>query len=419
MYRTVVGLLVVLAFAVSPNLLFMLGVNYATSEGNPVEKFHIATIGALAFFAFIVVYRGRIRTGLLSVSEFVFCIACCVIVVGYTASSGGALSVIIVTYVTPVVFMVLLGNLSERDKVSIAKLILLLVIANAIWAAAEYIVGFRPLARIAGTTVYTGDTRAIGFLGHPLTSALLTGMTVIYLVISMLSLKVSPIRLGMVLFLVLAMVFFGGRASLALTALLVTYFLVFDGRQAFLEKRRRTSGLLRLAVVSLLVGLAISVLIAGGANDIIARHMDDEGSAATRSTSLEVLGYLTVDQWLFGLSDAQEAALSAALGQPLVIEITWVVWVLEFGLVGSFLLGAVLLVVLRNFVRRGKVYHGYNALFFLAAITGFYGLGGKTLLLCWFVCLAFAFEVLGNEHVNRLRAVERSMPTSGLRKYYA
>ena len=299
---------------------------------------------------------------------------------------GNPLSPLIVTCLTPLVFLQLLERLRPDELGKLRRWIDIILLGNSTLAIAEQVFDIHPLPRLAGVLVYVGDPRSIGFIGHPLTSATVTGLMLIYLVISSLDDRLRGAVLARIVVHSIALVFFGGRVALATTGFLIVAYALFDGASAK-SHLRSTPFAKRLAVVAL-IATAVSVLIvSGAADDVLDRFINDQGSASIRWSSLTIFMTLSPQQLLTGLSTGDQAVIANALGFRSIIESTWLAWIIGYGLIATFGLVIVLTVILRACLRRAERAHYYMTVMFLVTITSSLGLATKTQLLTWLVCI--------------------------------
>lgn len=375
---------VVAAFVVSPNLLFVLGVDYASEAGSFIEKIHVATLLALGALLASAVSRGKLRFSTIPPGIFVPILMFCLIVVMACAYRGISVTNFVTSMVTPLLLVLVLDNAGDRERQWIGSTVVFILLANSALAIAEQALGFRLLPRIAGTTLYSGDLRSVGLLGHPLTASVITGAYIIHLVIDRLGERLAPGLVAQLLLHGVALLFFGGRLALGATGLLLASFLIFDGSRA---PGRRLAGARRGFLLLLLGGMAGAALLSGAADPLIARVIDDEGSALTRLQAFSILGALPWEQLLTGFSPSEKLTIAQALGVSPAIEITWLAWVIDYGVPIAVGLVLTLLVLLYCCCERGRRSHPYMVALLLISLSGFLGLGGKTLLLGWFVVM--------------------------------
>lgn len=406
--RIFLYVLVFLTFTISPNLLYVLGVNYNSETGSPVARIHIATILAIAVAVLLILSQAhRSPTPSANVNSTLpirppshYLPVAIVIVAGvsiWTLVIGNPLSTILVTYLTPVLFVYVLRVQSTATRAMIGRLVLFILFTNSLWGIAEQLLAFRPLPRLAGTTVYTGDMRSFGFIGHPLTSSVVTGLAIIYYVSQGLSHAFRSRIICIIATHGAALFFFGGRLAIAAAVGILISYALFHGSVSRASGRKLSAGR-RLAFVAG-VGLALTFVVASGSADIvISRILDDEGSAVTRSESVELMRFISASQWLTGLTSAEQFRIAQSAGIRAQIEVTWIALVLNYGLVfGGSLIALIFLTIKEASSCSDAPYVRYMNALFLICITGFLGLGTKSLLLAWYVCIVMALPYVSQE----------------------
>jgi hypothetical protein len=192
----------------------------------------------------------------------------------------------------------------------------------------------------------TEDFRAHGFYSHPLNAALITSMAVYLLYTMRLKFILAAPILGMLL---LGLLAFGGRTALGVTfivSILTAIYLLFRG---LLRRNLKVDFVLSISFALIVVPLIIAII--ASQTTIADRIMDNlyyDDSAAVRTTQWEVLGYLDLRNWLFGISHVDLDILKYQIGlggKDTDIENCWLLMFLNLGGVGF----SVFLVVLGAF----------------------------------------------------------------------
>lgn len=288
------------AFLGSPALLYALGINYAGAGGNPLEKIHIATLLALVALGFSVLPDGRMQFSRLSPSVFFWLISLIGFASGQLLVLGRPLSGLVVTFLTPVLLLYLVGEARPSALRTLRRLLLLLLLANSLVGLVEVATDEALLPRVAGAFEIESDGRALGLVGNPLMAGFLAGIGVLHLVIGGATRgfrRFAPVE---ILVHGAALLAFGGRLALVATVLLLVAFVLFDTR-AFAQRPVGQRVALRGFLVLGLLACGLAGLTAGLADDILGRMVDDGGSASTRWAALTLAAQLPPEALLFGL----------------------------------------------------------------------------------------------------------------------
>jgi hypothetical protein len=374
------------AFLGSPALLYALGINYAGAGGNPLEKIHIATLLALVALGFSVLPDGRMQFSRLSPSVFFWLISLIGFASGQLLVLGRPLSGLVVTFLTPVLLLYLVGEARPSALRTLRRLLLLLLLANSLVGLVEVATDEALLPRVAGAFEIESDGRALGLVGNPLMAGFLAGIGVLHLVIGGATRgfrRFAPVE---ILVHGAALLAFGGRLALVATVLLLVAFVLFDTR-AFAQRSVGQRVALRGFLVLGLLACGLAGLTAGLADDILGRMVDDGGSASTRWAALTLAAQLPPEALLFGLPPGPRADMLAAFDTPFGIEITWIGWLVDYGIIIALVLLAALALILRACLVGADRVHLYMTAYFLICISGAQGLGAKSLLLAWMVIL--------------------------------
>jgi hypothetical protein len=181
----------------------------------------------------------------------------------------------------------------------------------------------------------TEDFRAHGFYSHPLNAALVTSMAVYLLYTMRLRFILAAPIFGMLL---LGMLAFGGRTALGITLILsisIAAYLLFRGM--FLRNLKLD---FVLSISFALIAVPLIIAIVATQTTIADRIMDNlyyDDSAAVRATQWEVLRYLNLRNWLFGISHADLNILKYQIGlggKDTDIENCWLLMFLNLGSIG-------------------------------------------------------------------------------------
>lgn len=391
------------SFLVSPALLHALGVRYASPAGSLFEKLHLATMLVGLVAGLSVLCSGRLRFTLLSAREFGAMLGLILLAVAPALLLRRPVTGLLVTFLTPVLLIYLLQLADDDLRRRIRALVAGLLLLNSCVGLIEFLLQATLLPRIAGAVEIDSDGRALGLVGHPLSAAFLSGLMLVYLVISRMMTRFdrwSAVQIGLHAAALLA---FGGRLALVASLLMLAIYVLFDGT-ALIRRAPVERWLIRYGLGLAGIAGAMAVLVSGLAGQVLARFTADGGSAATRWAAIEIARSLDREGWLMGLSPLVRAERQQSFGTPYGIEMTWLAWLIDHGLVVALGLALLLALVLRVSLRGGARVHFYMTAYFLIVITGAQGLGAKSLLLTWLVIVLLTFR-------RRNRSPERNAPS--------
>lgn len=384
--RVLLPAAVLASFLVSPALLYALGINYANDAGSPLEKLHPTTLLCVLAFGFSALFDGRLRFSLITPRTFAILLTIVALAVTQLLILRRPVTGLVVTFLTPIVLLYLLQLADPALLRRIRAWVVGLLLLNSLAGLAELALGATLLPRVAGAVEIHGDTRALGLIGHPLTASFLTGIMLVYLVISRMMTRFDRWAVLQIAIHAMALLAFGGRLALLATVFMLAIYILFDGT-ALARRAPVERWLIRYTIA--LAGFVASglMLLSGLAAQMLARFAADGGSASTRWAAIDIVAHLDLDALLFGLPLSQRDAMLRAFGTPYGIEITWLAWLVDYGLFISLGLAVVLALVLRACLRGATRVHFYMVAYFLICITGAQGLGAKSLLLAWLVIL--------------------------------
>lgn len=329
---------------ISANLLYLMGLNYATEGGNPLAKLHPGTYLAVIAFGMFLFRNGR------PVEEFVGCYRRSPIVVWYLAMIAlccltsvmtrgfFGTAVYIETYVPAGVLLLIFETSEDRTKRLLGRIIFALFVMNVFIATIENLVQ-KPLVPIYVLeqliTPAAGEYRGAALYDHPLSGATFTMLAAVML----MGLPISKVWRGLLLgFFAVGLLGFGGRTAMGVT---IACFGIWAGWR-FL--RGGLDGTLtRYEIAALLFGMiAMPVLLTIVVNyttigeRIMARLYWDD-SAETRIVQFRVLHDLTPREWVFGASIERVRDIIFQIGLQMPfndIENFWLVMMINLGMVG-------------------------------------------------------------------------------------
>lgn len=334
----------------SADMLLRLGIPYDAPYGPPFAKLHPGTYCLFLAWLLAMLSHGnplRVFAGQMVQHRLLaICLTCMLVVFAWVLMRHGAsgAAFIIESLWTPAIAVFVLYLLDRVRHRQIAQLILLLLTGNAVLALFEALLQTRLTPLHPGIEVSFAEPyfRASALLGHPLHNAMIT----VSLLPAVLLLPWSlPRRLLVGLLLVLALLAFGGRASLVLGGVFYGGYAVFKTVQNLLRGR---FSYLQLTGGSLAVMLGLTALVglvAGtGLGARIFENLQLDSSASVRLRVWDAFGYLSGEDLWMGVSPAQIDHISLRIGlDPIfeAIENFWIYLFMQFGILGfiPFLIG--------------------------------------------------------------------------------
>lgn len=382
--KIVLWLAVAALFLASPNLLYVLGINYMNAVGNPLEKLHPAFYLAAAAACMAALQAGGPREPAVARAAVALLVAG-IVALGWTLVAGvdasGAFSILGTTYLTPALLVLVLLRQSGRTLNGLRIFITLFMAVNSLVGIGEALSGETLLPFIAGQDLLGFETRALGLFGHPLTSGSVTGFFCLLLIIDMVRHGLAPVKLGQLALHGTAMLAFGGRIAIVLLVAVVLVYALAEAGRGMLT-RRLTRAALRTGALLALAGMAVPVLLASGiADNVLGRFFNDGGSADTRLAAIRMLELVAPEYWLTGVPEAQRSAWQMALGSPYGIEIFAVALVLSYGLPMALLLSWTTFALITRLANRPGGPGWYFVVYFAGIVLSAQSIGGKNLTL--------------------------------------
>lgn len=349
-------LVVVLLFAVSGGLLWMLGWNYEGLTGGAATKIHPSTYILVLLFAACALLSGNpvrfgVRAAAVRPGAALMLAAGLFLFATIVLRQGPGMAGVIDTFVAPALLMLLLAEADDRTMDRLAGVLHVLMTVNALLALAEFAADMHVFPyRFDGEAIPL-ERRSSALHGHPLVNAMVTATYVLGLVSGGRTLS-DPVRFGLIVLQLAALVTFGGRTALAVTAILVG---LWFAATAFRQLRSGRVSLLAVAAAAL--GLAVlpailAGLAVGGFFDaLLERFTNDGGSANTRLEMFALFDYLTWRDIVVGpdpdLVDSYRRIHGLALG----IENPIVRMVLYNGAFVTAVMTVALILFMREIVR--------------------------------------------------------------------
>lgn len=312
--------------------------NYTTIEGSTIEKIHPAFYG-IAMIALALLLSRRIELGaydlgvLRGVIAFMAGIAALLTMLavgGRSTSAGYLLDAYIVACIAAFIMM----SFPAAWRASVGEAILIFLIISALVGIAEFGLRRRLLPYPSGEETF----RPTGLSDHPLALGMWCAVGICFVSTA----RWRPVvKLAAVAILFVGALASGARVASIAACISSVAFLIVDplpGKSRLDVAQRK----IMLAIAGLLAGVAIVVIMyAVGALDRFEGVFIDQ-SALARVSIYGVFDFLTWNEFLFGadITRVQRLALEV-FGLPF-IESSFVIFTVQFGLVGALLFAVVL-----------------------------------------------------------------------------
>lgn len=394
-----------LIIAVSGNVLAMVGLNYAGSGGNPLEKIHPSTfILLLGCAAFLLYTEGLNRlTRAVTHPSVRWGMLCLPIVIVYTQFFlTMPVATIIVSWFTPFFAMVLLNDANAKQLKLLAYLLYALMAVNSLVGVIEFAQGDALIPPVL--LDYTGEGgeldmsdwgewRASGLFGHPLSSTLACGTLAVALFAKLCFTKCTHFESFTLMHTLAAMPVFGGRTSIFVA--LFCFFLIMGVRvvQDYAGKSTNRINLLGVMLWAIAAVLALMIAYSAGYfEQFIERLNDDNGSALTRLSALDIMWNTPWDEWLLGDFRGLLFARQLSYGTIYGIEIFWVAMLLTYGLIVNLALYVPTMVMLNGSIKSCSLIKFWPVLFFFLAGSSGVGLAAKSTSLSFLILVLFCIS---------------------------
>ncbi|MFL5287363.1 MAG: VpsF family polysaccharide biosynthesis protein [Rhodopila sp.] len=265
-------------------------------------------------------------------------------------------TVFIETFLSAGLLALLLEPASVRQRQLLGRILMGLVLVNCVVGLYESAIheqlfpaDYDPDATDAEREQILEEFRAQGFYEHPLSASAITSIAFFLLYSMRMRFITAALAFGLML---IGMFAFGGRTSLAVMAI-VSVLAALYALIAGLVKRRLRPDLVQ-AVVTAAIAVPIVVVVVvtqtSTADRIVENlNLSNDTSAAVRVTQWEIFHLLDLQQWLFGISKDQLAAMKYRIGlggNYTDIENPWILLFLDLGVVGF----AVFMTVMMTFI---------------------------------------------------------------------
>lgn len=341
-------------------------VNYTTLEGSTIEKIHPAFYGiGLIAVAILLNYRIELSAqdvGILR-AIIVFLAGICGLLLmlsvsGQSTSSGYILD----TYIVACMAVFVMMTLPNQWRSNLGELILLFLILSAAVGIAEFALRTRLLPYAAGEDVF----RPTGLSDHPLQLGQWCAVGICFL--SVARWRPSFKLMGVVILFVGALAS-GARIASVAACVSCALFLILEPMPA----RSQVDSIQRkmmLAIAGLIVLIAvIGIMFAAGALSRFEGGFVDQSSLA-RVSIYGVFDYLSWKEFLFGADIARVQRIALDIFGLPFIESSFVVFTVQFGLIGAILFALLLANLFRALLKgRSAIVMLATVMFFALALT--------------------------------------------------
>jgi hypothetical protein len=371
---------------VSDSLLVTLGIPYNVPGGAYVWKIHPGSYLLILALAVLAVPANPVRLGVDTARRLPSLGFYGATVLGLFAYltvdygfSGSAF--VLETLLMPLVAALILLNLPDGQRARLFAAVVALVTVNALVGIAEAVSQQRLVPYLAGgVPVFERHFRATALGGHPLNNALITA-TVLFATV--LVARTRP-ALGIPALAVqaVALLAFGSRVAFVVVGGVGGVWLLAWAARSLLTAR----GGVRTAVGHSLVLLAIPLLAAGavvglGLGERIFSSFFLDASARTRLIALKAFALIDAPELWFGIGPLGVERLLSLMRRvdslTDAIENFWILWILEFGLIGFAPLVATLAWLVRALLRGAPAPLWVAALTFFTIVSSNNALGTK------------------------------------------
>jgi hypothetical protein len=360
--RVIAGLMmlaVITTFMISSAMLTNWKVRYATTGGNFYEKLHPATYFVLLAFGLQLVRNGnpigeinRIVSEAKLVLLYLFCWLCLLL---QMLALERPFTVIIDTFLTPVVLCLVIWHLAAWQRKPLVWGIHLTILINVILGYYEYFSGHRLIPLTLGDVVVTGEWRSAALLGHPLTASGLIGAYILALLLRPALCPPVLLRLPLIAFCLASLMAFGGRTALVTVLALMGWFAALEIFRIL--RGGRTSLPVLIGAICLVFVAAAGIFAAldlGIFDKMLLRFSSDKGSTLARYATFNLLSHFDWRELILGPNPVRVNALQMQWGLNYGIEDFWISCIVQFGIIHTALLTIGLIGLFAEILKRAS-----------------------------------------------------------------
>jgi len=368
----IVGLLVLaigILAVVSAPLLTEYKIHYVSTGGRFFEKLHPATYAVFLALGVLLLRNGnpmgeidRIVTSAKSLLVFLFCwsllfVECLVMHRPFTG--------IIDTFLLPVIFSVVVWNLTPADKRPLVWVVHCLIWFNIAIGYYEHFSAHRLVVLTVGGVPVNGEWRSTAFLASPLAASSIVGLYVLALVLRPELCRPLWLRIPAILLsLGSVAIAFGGRTALMSVLVIIACIVVLRAFRVAFGQRVALPAVMLTICGLFLVSVVILALYEYGAFDkMLMRFSSDNGSAHARLQSLRLLALLDWKEFILGTDAIRSSALQSMTGLQYGIEDFWIACIVQYGIVSTALITIGMGCFFVELLRRSESVAGIAVLF--------------------------------------------------------
>jgi hypothetical protein len=387
----------VMLSTVPPTLLTHLKIHYVKTGGPFYEKFHPSTyLFILAFVATLLRDGAPVRELDRMISRaplllpYAFSI---LLVISQSIVLHRPVTSAVDTFIVPLLAFCILRSLSPAQRTPLVWSIHLLMLLNVLLGYFEYFSGHRliplPVGPVgAENPAMLAEWRSTALLGHPLSASALVGAYTLALVFRP-SLVPSPvIRIPLTLLCLGSLFVFGGRTALVMVLCGIGMLSAVTGIRVIRGMRVPLGWvIIGTCAAFLLVAGVFALFEVGFLDKMMLRFSSDNGSAAARLTSLQLLASLNWNEILLGTEPARVESLQLLLGIRVGIEDFWIACIAQYGLIPTVLLTVGLGCFLAEVLRRCHPAARAHVLFLVVIAAASVSFSAKNITLTQHVCM--------------------------------
>jgi len=338
---------VIVEYAISGNTLEDLGIDYASTGGNPLVKLHPGTYLILIGAFMVLMLMRPAGSGLVrffratpALASFVMLILFCAFYSIANVGFSGA-AVYVESYLAAGLLAVALETGTDRQKRTLGWWIIGFTVLSIIISIGESLTQTHLIAlHIADLTQAqlaqeVEDFRGSGLFAHPLTAALSTMMATFML----LRMRMVPLlKAALFTTFLVGLLSFGGRAALGTTLLLLLIAVAVVMFRGIISRNLSLGFVGTVAAAALVLPPMMLLLITStDIGERILTHMYADESVAVRSIQWLVLNHLNLHDVLFGVPLERLNSLKYQIGlgaETTDIENFWLLMFLNLGIMG-------------------------------------------------------------------------------------
>ncbi len=353
-------LAVVSIFTVSSAMLTNWHIHYLANGGGFYEKLHPATY-CVVLASLLLTVRGGDPFGELNrtmsqsplLLVYLFCWLCLLVQMFVL---GRPFTIIIDTFLLPVLLALMVWRLSEAQKRWLVWAVHIAILLNIMLGYYEYFSGHRLIPLTVGSVAVLSEWRASALLGHPLTASGVVAAYVLALVLRPALCPPLAIRLPLITLSLGSLMAFGGRTALMGVLAILSCLALFETFK--LLRGKRTSLPVAIMALCLLFVLAAGIFAAldlGIFDKMLLRFSSDKGSTLARYATFNLMSHLDWQELLLGPNPVRVNALQSQLGLNYGIENFWISCIAQFGIVHTALLTIGLVCFFIEILKRSSI----------------------------------------------------------------